>query len=110
MSLYPLAVLKPFSAMTKEEADARKGLVSSELLLPEQELRDAISECKPSAHQIGVRTGTNNFTTNFVRLGYPAPVRHFMKVLRFLGFVIVKPDKAYLANLAEDLGYSIIKK
>ena len=96
--------------MNKEESDARKGLVSSELLLPEQELRDAISECKPSAHQIGVRTGTNNFTANFVRLGYPAPVRHFMKVLRFLGFLIIKPNEDGLNQLAEKLGYTIIKK
>ena len=96
--------------MTKEESDARKGLVSSELLLPEQELRDAISECKPSAHQIGVRTGTNNFTANFVRLGYPAPVRHFMKVLRFFGFLIIKPNEDGLNQLAEKLGNTIIKK
>ena len=106
--------------MTKEDANARadrqwlkdreNGRLSTVLLLPAETLVSEYTAQGLSASALDKRAGTGHTLAEIRRKGYTVRLAHFQRILRFLGFVIVKPDKAYLAKLAEDLGYSIIKK
>ena len=106
--------------MTKEEANARadrqwlkdraNGRLSTALLLPAETLVAEYTAQNFSANALDKRAGTGHTLAEIRRKGYPAKLAHFQRIIRFLGFVIVKPDKAYLAKLAEDLGYTINKK
>ena len=106
--------------MTKEEATARadrqwlkdraNGRISTALLLPAETLVAEYTAQNFSASALDKRVGTGHTLAEIRRKGYTAKLAHFQRVLRFLGYVIVKPDKAYLANLAADLGYTIKKK